>query len=121
MLVEERTLAVIEEEEEEMKEDNIESTIEDTKQIYIEKHIVTALMRLQAPMMYVNTMHDGSQIPKIDPPPPEAELIMKNPSRIPEVMDKKNLIAFWFNTRNLNLDLLFQSSVHGLTFKAFHR
>ncbi|TNV83808.1 hypothetical protein FGO68_gene6930 [Halteria grandinella] len=121
MVAEEKTLAIIEEEEEEMKEENIESTIEDTKQIYIEKHIVTALMRLQAPMMYVNTMHDGSQFPQIDPPPPEAELIMKNPSRIPEVMEKKNLIALWFNTRNLKLDLLFQSSVHGLNFNSFHR
>lgn len=31
MVAEEKTLAIIEEEEEEMKEENIESTIEDTK------------------------------------------------------------------------------------------
>lgn len=51
---EDRTLAIIDEESEESKESK-ESTIDTNNQFFIDKKMVNAIMRLQLPMMYVNT------------------------------------------------------------------
>lgn len=52
---------------------------------------------------------------------PEAELIMKVESKIPEIKLKKDLLASWFNTINLKMDLVYRMSDHGLTYKSFYK
>lgn len=101
-----------------------EDTIEaNDKQIFIERGVIKALMRLQAPMMYVNTTLPSvpEAHPPLPPPLPEAELLMKLPSKMPELMQKKNLIASWFNTSKLKMDLIYSATTHGLSHQAFYR
>lgn len=71
-------------------------------------------------MMYVN-----SGLPKVEaptvPPPPKADIKIDNPTKFPELTDKKDLIGTWFSSTDLKFELLFSLSKHSLTCAGFHR